>query len=125
MILRDNLYRIVSKDEANGMTTVRVSLNPECFIYKAHFPGNPITPGVCIIQTANELLEDIEGRKLTITEVKDVKFLNILSPVSNQDVDFVFTSIDHPDDSSIKAKVNVMHSDEVFTTINFATKDLP
>ena len=29
-------------------------LNPDHPIYHAHFPGNPITPGVCIVQIVGE-----------------------------------------------------------------------
>ena len=118
MILKDQLYTIVRQTETENSTVFSVVLNPECVIYKAHFPGNPITPGVCIIQTACELLGELEGRKLEVTEVKNVKFLNILSPLSNKDVDFVFNSIEHAE-SRIKAKAEVKAGDELFTSISF------
>lgn len=118
MILKDQLYTIVRQTETESSTVFSVVLNPECFIYKAHFPGNPITPGVCIIQTACELLGELEGRSLEVTEVKNVKFLNILSPLSNKDVDFVFNSIEHAE-NYIKAKIDVKTGDELFTSISF------
>lgn len=118
MILKDQLYTIVRQTETENSTVFSVVLNPECFIYKAHFPGNPITPGVCIIQTACELLGELEGRKLEVTEVKNVKFLNILSPLSNKDVDFVFNSIEHAE-NYIKAKIDVKTGGELFTSISF------
>lgn len=121
MILKDQLYTIGSRKEAEGNTVVSIVLNPECFIYKAHFPNNPITPGVCIIQTACELLGELEGRNLEITAVKNVKFQNILSPTNNRNVDFVFNSIEHEDDN-IKAKIDVKAGDEVFTSISFTCK---
>lgn len=121
MILKDQLYTIVRQTETENSTVFSVVLNPECFIYKAHFPGNPITPGVCIIQTACELLGELEGRKLEVAEIKNVKFLNILSPVSNKNVEFVFNSIDH-EDNKAKAKVDVKEGEELFTSISFVCK---
>lgn len=118
MILKDQLFTITKRQEKEGKTVFSIALNPECFIYKAHFPGNPITPGVCIIQTACELLGELEGRKLEVTEIKNVKFLNILSPVSNKNVEFVFNSIDH-EDSKAKAKIDVKDGEELFTSISF------
>lgn len=118
MILKDQLYTIVRQTETDDKTVFSVVLNPECFIYKAHFPGNPITPGVCIIQMACELLGNLEGRKLEVTEVKNVKFLNILSPLNNKDVDFVFNSIEHIE-NKIKARIDVKAGDELFTSISF------
>ena len=45
MRLINKMFSIVSEGE-----TVRIQLHPEHVIYQAHFPGSPITPGVCIIQ---------------------------------------------------------------------------
>lgn len=118
MKLKEELYTIAGKTVADGSTIVTVDLNPACFIYKAHFPGNPITPGVCIVQTACELLSDITGRQLEIKEVKDVKFLNILSPTKNTKIDFVFSNIETTEDS-VKAKVLVKADDVTFTSISF------
>lgn len=118
MILKGQLYNVTGQNTADDKTTVSIRLNPECFIYKAHFPGNPITPGVCIVQTARELLEDLTSLKLEISEVKDVKFLNILSPVNTTDVDFVFSDIQQ-NDGNVKAKVSAQTGGEVFTTISF------
>lgn len=118
MRLKDNLYNKVETKHGNGGETDTVRLNPECFIYKAHFPGNPVTPGVCIIQSACELLEEIVGRRLSITEIKDVKFLNILSPLTTPKVDFAFSDVDD-NGLSVKAKIVVKAGDEVFTTISF------
>lgn len=57
-----------------------VRMNPEHVIYSAHFPGDPITPGVCIIQMGVELLGRALGRPLELSAVKNVKFLSILRP---------------------------------------------
>ena len=50
------MYSIVS---AEGQQ-LRLQLHPEHEIYQAHFPGNPITPGVCQVQIVAELA----GRQL-------------------------------------------------------------
>ncbi len=76
MQLKNNLYTVVSNDGAGNFV---IALNPECFIYKAHFPGEPITPGVCIVQTVAELLSDFVGKPLEISVVKNVKFLSVIT----------------------------------------------
>ena len=58
-----------------------MALNGECEVFQAHFPGQPITPGVCILQMVTELLEDCTGRQLAVTRVKNAKFLTVLTPV--------------------------------------------
>ena len=118
MILKNQLYKIENKQVDGDSANYVVGLNSDCFIYKAHFPNNPITPGVCIVQTARELLEDIVGRPLEITEAKDVKFLNILSPNDHKQVTFSFSDIIVAADC-VKAKVTVANGETVFTTIAF------
>jgi len=35
-----------------------LTFHAEHELYKGHFPGNPITPGVCLVQSINDLVED-------------------------------------------------------------------
>jgi 3-hydroxyacyl-[acyl-carrier-protein] dehydratase len=49
-------------------------------LYKGHFPGQPITPGVCLIQTATELLERALGASLRLSGARQVKFLQMHTP---------------------------------------------
>lgn len=118
MILKNQLYRIEQLQTTDEATNFTVSLIGSCFIYKAHFPGNPITPGVCIVQTARELLQELVGRGLEITEARDVKFLNILSPTDRSRVTFTLTDVAEAD-GHVKAKVSVHDDDFVFCTIAF------
>ena len=57
MELKNNLYSIISADEAGK--SFRLRLIPDCVIYRAHFPELPVTPGVCIIQIVSELLAEL------------------------------------------------------------------
>jgi 3-hydroxyacyl-[acyl-carrier-protein] dehydratase len=64
-----------------------VALNPEHKIYKAHFPGQPITPGVCQIQMVTELLSLQLGAKVELTDIKNVKYMAVISPEETQEFD--------------------------------------
>ena len=79
----NNLYHIVSKDVVDASIRYNIHLDASHFIYQAHFPDEPITPGVCIIQIAKELLEEHLGIGLEIQKVKNVKFLNVISPLES------------------------------------------
>lgn len=54
----------------------RVGINGEHPIYLGHFFGNPITPGACLVEIAEELI----GRP--ITQIKGLKFLNTVPPTA-------------------------------------------
>jgi 3-hydroxyacyl-[acyl-carrier-protein] dehydratase len=70
-----------------------LSLNKEHFIYKAHFPGNPITPGVCIIQFCKELMEQQTGETLFLQKIHNVKFLAVIDPTVTDTVRVSFSKI--------------------------------
>lgn len=80
MILKNYLYKVINVNESPERVTYSLSLNQECPIYKAHFPNMPITPGVCIIQVVEELLEDHLKMNLQTADVKNAKFLRVLKP---------------------------------------------
>lgn len=80
MKLNRNLYNIIEKETSGEVITYTIALIPSCIIYSAHFPGMPITPGVCQVQIIKELLEDYLNRTLTISGVKNAKFVSVLTP---------------------------------------------
>lgn len=83
MRLNRNLYNIVDKETVGEVTTYKITLITSCIIYDAHFPGMPITPGVCQIQMIKELLEDHLNLTLMIAGVKNAKFVSVLTPDGN------------------------------------------
>ncbi|MDR0207057.1 MAG: hydroxymyristoyl-ACP dehydratase [Bacteroidales bacterium] len=88
MILKDSFYRIKGFSNTEKGVNFFIEFNSEHFIYKAHFPDNPITPGVCIIHIIKELLIETGVPALLIKKIPQVKFLNIIQPSENKEVTF-------------------------------------
>ncbi|MBM3404411.1 MAG: hypothetical protein FJY10_05925 [Bacteroidetes bacterium] len=61
---------------------VRVTINRDHPIFKGHFPGNPVVPGVCQVEMVRETLEHILASKLTLIQSDNIKFLNMISPLT-------------------------------------------
>jgi len=93
MKLLNDFFRITATT-ADGCT---VQFNPDHVIYRAHFPGNPITPGVCIIQMITEVLEQRLGCHLTLHAVKNVKFIVPVSPLQQPSLDVHFAAVQAAD----------------------------
>ena len=93
MKLLNNLYTISERETTFLPVRYDVSLQEKSLIYQAHFPGEPITPGVCIIQIAKELLEDYAQKRYQIKTIKNVKFLSVISPLETPAVSCVFVHI--------------------------------
>lgn len=82
MTFQNNLYTIVSDTliPEGRKKVYRIRLIPESIIFKAHFPGEPIMPGACIVQMVQELATDWIGPEMEIAKVSNLKFLNVISP---------------------------------------------
>lgn len=128
MKLLNSLYKIVSESASGSGHDYNLALDADHFIYKAHFPGEPITPGVCIMQIAVELLSLHCGQSLAIDTVKNIKFLKIISPVQNPDVCFSIGKVEVGDsqaetgNSKVKAQVTVTGGGETFAKLSLICK---
>lgn len=107
MRLQNNLYKIES-GQADGY---RVSLIADSIIYRAHFPEKPVTPGVCIIQIASELLGQLTGRNPSLVEVVNAKFLAVINPLETPEVTYTFSKL-VSDDAAHTLKVQVVVTSE-------------
>lgn len=77
MKLNGSFFEIIS---ATVPASYRIRLNPGHEIYKAHFPEQPITPGVIIVRMAMELLSEALGRKAHLVGAPNIKFSSPLFP---------------------------------------------
>ena len=114
MRLNGDFFRIESRMEGlpQGQSGFNVILNPDHLIYKAHFPGMPVTPGVCILQMIQELLSEQEGMPLYIVKIKNAKFVKMISPLSDGRVSVLFNFVIE-EEGGIKAQGVVAQSDNM------------
>ena len=92
MKLLNSLFDIVdTREEVSGFTST-VKLKPDHIIFKGHFPGHPVTPGVVFLQLVHELLEHYSGKRFRLVEVSTCKFLKVVNPEQEGEVQ-VFVSL--------------------------------
>ena len=78
-MLRGILYELVQADAAGA--TIR--LLPESPVYQGHFPGYPITPGVCLVEIALELMGEVR-----LVAAKNIKFTSPVLPTETTELRF-------------------------------------
>lgn len=120
-MLANDFFSVVSKEITEGGFETKIKFNSGHFIYKAHFPENPITPGVCILQIAKELVEEHAGKKLFMTEAKNIKYLQVLDPISRPEVFFKIKMTE--DEGIIHAGITVESDEICFTKITATYKN--
>ncbi|MCI9846169.1 3-hydroxyacyl-ACP dehydratase [Flavobacterium pectinovorum] len=80
MVLKD-FYKILSEEKiSDSKYTITILINEKHEVFKGHFPGNPIMPGVCMIQIIKELTEKITQQTLMIQTLSNVKFMALINP---------------------------------------------
>ena len=129
MKLKNNLYKIISKEKVNSIFNYTVELNPSCVIYQAHFPGEPITPGVCIVQIGKEVIEDLllehssASRRLEIIKAKNIKFLSVISPNETPILTYQVRKLVFSDDKmTVETQIVVNSDDKSMAKISLVMK---
>lgn len=68
----------VERQELSGRFQVR--LRSDCDVYRGHFPGRPICPGVFTLQTVKECAEKLAACPLRLGDIKRCRFLALATP---------------------------------------------
>lgn len=91
MILLNDFYSIIQNEATPGVLKARIAINARHRILEGHFPGLPVVPGVCMLQIVRELMEVELKRELKISHADNMKFLSVINPQENSEVDASIT----------------------------------
>lgn len=110
MRLLDEMFETVSHHDPQ--TVLR--LNAAHPIYQLHFPGSPVTPGVCLVKLLGELLQRKLDRRLELKRIVNLKFVQPLSPLETSLLIVDFTSVAATEEG-LHAKGTITANDQVAT----------
>jgi 3-hydroxyacyl-[acyl-carrier-protein] dehydratase len=82
-MLIPHFYSVKEFNFTDNQLKAIIELNPEHDVFKGHFPNNPVTPGVCMLQILKELSEQATNTNLFIKECSNVKFMALINPAVN------------------------------------------
>lgn len=112
MVLKD-FYKILSEEKiSDSKYTITILINEKHDVFKGHFPGNPIMPGVCMIQIIKELTEKITQQTLIIQTLSNVKFMALINPESTPELRLEL-DITTTEDNLVKVKNTTYFNDTV------------
>ncbi|MDR2414633.1 MAG: hypothetical protein LBD64_06575 [Odoribacteraceae bacterium] len=123
MKLIDSLCKIESERRGENCHEFLLSIDPDHFIFRAHFPGKPVTPGACIIQLCKELMERHAGAPLALKKVVNAKFLSIIDPVKSPRFHLLLSGI-APVDGGYKSTALVHDKDTPFAKISLVFQEI-
>lgn len=99
-MLKDSFFSFLNPDSLQSQSDaegapiryrVTVRLNPDHPIFKGHFPGNPVVPGVCLIRMVTEIISAVTLREMFLREADNIKFLSPVNPFETPVLDIELT----------------------------------
>jgi 3-hydroxyacyl-[acyl-carrier-protein] dehydratase len=72
-------FEITGHDPGHEISA-RILLNENSSVYAGHFPGFPVTPGVCQVLMIKEILVEVLDIPLQLSKAKDIKFNSVHEP---------------------------------------------
>lgn len=82
-MLLEDFFNIISLTETAFDINAALVINPRHKIFEGHFPGQPVVPGVCMMQMVKEILEQAIQKKTDLVKAHEMKFLAIIDPRQN------------------------------------------
>ncbi|WP_179345200.1 3-hydroxyacyl-ACP dehydratase [Winogradskyella ursingii] len=88
-MLLENFYEVLElKEIEDTKLLASVKINDNHQMFKGHFPNQPITPGVAMLQILKNCLELHFKNKLFMKSSSNVKFLALVEPSINSELNF-------------------------------------
>ena len=112
----ENFYTIIARtlDGLSGMFQVR--LNPECKIYEGHFPGTPVSPGVCNIQMMLECAEIVAHMPLRARKINRCRFTTLLSPKTHPELE-IRIDLQEKETNIYSLNASIGKGEEIYQTL--------
>ncbi|WP_257668355.1 hypothetical protein [Parapedobacter tibetensis] len=86
MSLLHDFYSVDDFTAQDRKVSALISINKAHSIFKGHFPNHPVTPGVCMMQIIKELTEKWAKCALILKKARNVKFMAIINPEDNLNI---------------------------------------
>lgn len=82
MLLND-FFTIQKIETSDTEIKALLAINAAHKIFEGHFPGQPVVPGVCMMQMIKETLETVTCGSTDLVSAPEIKFLVIIDPSQN------------------------------------------
>lgn len=113
--------------EKNGNSaTYRCRLHPEAPVFKAHFPGFPVLPGVLTLKMVVDAInasQFFSTQTLTVQSIGNAKYLAVVNPQETQEVEIsvaLKTEKNADEPAVFQFKATVQNGETRFATFSFS-----
>ena len=122
MLLKE-FYSVVDSGRTETEFVTEIRINKDHDIYRGHFPGLPVTPGVILMQLFKEEAERQTNKKLQLEQANNVKFMAVVDP--NTEAHFFLHSEIQQEKNIVKLKGIARHNGNISLKINSVYRVVP
>jgi len=110
-MLLNNFFEITEITDQDNQVNAIIKIDPYHRIFDGHFPGQPVVPGVCMLQMSKEILAFSQKTKLLLQKAGQIKYLELVIPEKDSYLDF---NIQYKlSDEGYAVRVNMKRSEQL------------
>lgn len=119
-------FTLESGEKNGNSATYRCRLHPEAPVFKAHFPGFPVLPGVLTLKMVVDAInasQFFSTQTLTVQSIGNAKYLAVVNPQETQEVDIsvALKAEKNADEPAVfQFKATVQNGETRFATFSFS-----
>lgn len=113
MILLNNFFTIQHLYTEQECIIADIEINENHKIFEGHFPGQPVVPGVCMMQMVKETLEEALEIKTNLSKALDLKFLLVINPLEIKRLQ-VKIKFSHPESEQYAVQAELVNAEKCF-----------
>jgi len=119
-MLLKNFSSIISENKEDNSLTSKIQINADHEVFQGHFPERSVTPGVVLIQLFKEEAERFLRKNLRIEKTNQVKFLAIVNPDLDNELELQSVFLEKDDHIQIIGKA--LQNNEVVLKLKLILK---
>jgi 3-hydroxyacyl-[acyl-carrier-protein] dehydratase len=85
-MLQGDFFTITTLQADHNTVNAILEINAAHRIFEGHFPGQPVVPGVCMMQMVKEVMEKVIGHTTRLVKADHLKFLSMVNPNENNTI---------------------------------------
>lgn len=123
-MLQSKFYEILKLEGINeNQFDADIQFNNAHTIFEVHFPDQPIVPGACLVQISKEVLQIILKTKISISNFKNLKFVQVINPNEHPIVQMSIKISGNEREQNLKAVYQYDHHTFCKLDYTFTTSD--
>lgn len=119
-------FTLESGEKNGNSATYRCRIHPEAPVFKAHFPGFPVLPGVLTLKMVVDAInasQFFSTQTLTVQSIGNAKYLAVVNPQETQEVEIsvALKAEKNADEPAVfQFKASVQNGETRFATFSFS-----